>query len=71
MNINEVIYNVGVNDYKIKLFENQYQVYDGMKYNSYLFNDNQIAVLNSVEKKYVEEWISKNKQIIGKKEINY
>lgn len=71
MNINEVIYNVGVNDYKIKLFENQYQVYDGMKYNSYLINDNQIAVLNSVEKNYVEEWISNIKQIIGKKEINY
>ena len=66
MNINEVIYNVGVNDYKIKLFENQYQVYDGMKYNSYLINDNQIAVLNSVEKNYVEEWISNIKQIIGR-----
>ena len=42
-----------------------------MRYNSYLINDNQIAVLNSVEKNYVEEWISNIKQVIGKKDINY
>ena len=52
---------VGVNDRKIDLFEGQYAVPNGMAYNSYLVVDEKIAVMDSVEIGYADEWIEKIK----------
>ena len=48
--VNENIYNIGVNDYDIDLFEGQYILENGMAYNSYIVLDNKIAVLDTVDK---------------------
>ena len=48
---------IGVNDHRIDLFEGQYEVPNGMSYNSYLIKDEKIAVLDTVDKAFAEEWL--------------
>ncbi len=63
----EIIY-VGVNDYDIELFEGQYPVDHGMSYNSYLINDEKIAVMDSVDKGFSDKWLDNvEKALAGKK----
>ena len=49
---------IGVNDHFIDMFEGQYIVPNGMSYNSYVILDEKIAVMDSVEKKFTDEWLS-------------
>ena len=58
MNITSSILYVGVNDKKIDLFEGQYIVPNGMAYNSYLILDEKIAVMDTVDINFTEEWLS-------------
>ncbi len=53
---NDVVY-IGVNDHKIDLFEGQYAVPNGMAYNSYLILDEKIAVVDTVDANFGEEWL--------------
>ncbi len=63
----DIIY-VGVNDYDIELFEGQYPVDHGMSYNSYLINDEKIAVMDSVDKGFSDKWLQNvEKALAGKK----
>ena len=71
MNVKENIYNVGVNDYEIDLFEGQYLVENGMAYNSYLIKDEKIAVLDAVDKCCGEKWLENIKSVIGDSEPDY
>ncbi len=57
MNITNDIRYVGVLDDKIDLFEGQYIVPDGITYNSYVILDEKIAVMDSVERGFSDEWI--------------
>lgn len=59
MKISDDIIYCGVNDKKIDLFEGQFPVPDGMSYNSYLIRDEKIAVLDSVDKDFGDEWLEK------------
>lgn len=56
---------IGVNDHKIDLFEGQYIVPNGMAYNSYLIKDEKIAVMDSVDINFKDEWISNIKAELG------
>ena len=56
--VTDSILNVGVNDPDIKLFENQYELPDGMAYNSYLIMDDQICLMDSVDTDVTEEWLA-------------
>lgn len=58
---NDVRY-IGVNDNDIDLFEGQYIVPNGMAYNSYLIMDDKIAVMDTVDKRFEDEWISNIKK---------
>ena len=49
---------IGVNDHKIDLFEGQYIVPNGMSYNSYVILDEKIAVLDSVDAAFRDEWLA-------------
>ncbi len=63
----DIIY-VGVNDHKIDLFEGQYAVPNGMSYNSYVILDDKVAVMDTVDKLFVSEWLDNiDKVLIGKK----
>ena len=57
MNITADIRYIGVNDHQIDLFEGQYAVKKGMSYNSYLISDEKIAVMDTVEAHFGEEWL--------------
>jgi len=50
---------IGVNDHDIDLFEGQYIVPNGMSYNSYVIIDEKIAVLDTVDKNFTDEWLEK------------
>ena len=57
MKISDSVKFVGVNDHKIDLFEGQFSVPEGMSYNSYLILDEKIAVMDSVDRNFGEEWL--------------
>ena len=57
MNITKDIKYIGVNDYSIDLFEGQYVVPNGMSYNSYLILDEKIAVMDTVDVNFKDEWL--------------
>ena len=71
MYITDDIRYVGVNDHQIDLFEGQYVVPNGMAYNSYLIVDDQIAVMDSVDKNFTGEWMEKIRAEIGDRPVDY
>lgn len=62
---------VGVNDHQIDLFEGQYDVPNGMAYNSYVILDEKIAVMDTVDSKFKDEWLSNIKEVLGNKKPDY
>ena len=71
MNISNDIFYIGVNDREIDLFEGQYDVPNGMAYNSYVIKDEKIAVMDTVDKNFTNEWLSNIKTVIGDREPDY
>lgn len=65
MEIKKDIKYVGVNDHEIDLFEGQYIVPEGMAYNSYVILDDEIAVMDSVDARFADEWLANIKGAIG------
>jgi flavorubredoxin/rubredoxin len=65
------IYYVGVNDHQLDLFEGQYVVPNGMAYNSYVIKDELIAVFDSVEKNFKDEWLKNLKEVLGDEQPTY
>ncbi|MBQ9842431.1 MAG: FprA family A-type flavoprotein [Clostridia bacterium] len=59
MNVTKDIVYIGVNDRDIDLFEGQYTVPNGMAYNSYAILDEKVAVMDTVDARFVEEWLDK------------
>ncbi len=47
---------IGVNDHEIDLFEGQYEVPNGMAYNSYVILDEKVAVMDTVDGRFGKEW---------------
>lgn len=64
MKISDSIKYVGVDDHKIDLFEGQFDVPNGMAYNSYVILDEKVAVLDSVDGNFGEEWLSNIKNVL-------
>ena len=53
---NDIRY-IGVNDHQIDLFEGQYDVPNGMAYNSYVILDEKVAVMDTVDRNFTHEWL--------------
>ena len=71
MEITKDIFYIGVDDHDIDLFEGQYEVENGMAYNSYVIIDEKIAVMDSVEARFGEEWIGKLDAVLGGRTPDY
>lgn len=71
MEISSTIKYVGVNDHDLDLFEGQYIVENGMAYNSYVITDDKIAVMDTVDVHFTEEWLNNVKAVIGSKQPDY
>jgi len=69
--ITEKIIYIGVDDHHIDLFEGQYFVPDGIAYNSYLIVDEKIAVMDSVDGRFADEWLGNIKNTLGNKSPDY
>ena len=67
---NDVKY-IGVNDHQIDLFEGQYVVPNGMAYNSYIIADEKVAVMDSVDAKFKDEWLNNIEKVLGDKKPDY
>ena len=67
---NDILY-VGVNDHKVDLFEGQYDVLNGMAYNSYVIMDEKIAVMDTVDKNFLEPWMENIRRVLGDKKPDY
>ena len=62
---------IGVNDHNIDLFEGQYIVPNGMAYNSYIIKDEKIAVMDTVDKNFFDEWMQNIKNELGDTSPDY
>jgi len=71
MEITNSIKYVGVNDYEIDLFEGQYIVPNGMAYNSYAIIDDKIAIMDSVDARFADEWLDNIKNVLGDRKPDY
>lgn len=65
------IVNVGVNDRDITLFESQYEVENGMAYNSYVILDEKVAVMDTVDKRATCEWLSRLDEALNGRKVDY
>ena len=72
--VTNTILNVGVSDPCITLFENQYELPEGMAYNSYLIVDDKVCLMDSVDTDVTDEWLANIDAALseaGKKDIDY
>ena len=70
-NITDSIIYIGANDHDIDLFEGQYDVPNGMAYNSYIIDDINIAVMDTIDQRKTDEWLSNIAKVLGVRKPNY
>lgn len=70
-NITKEIFYIGVNDHNIDLFEGLYDVPNGMAYNSYVIMDEKIAILDTVDANFTNEWLENLKETLGNKNPDF
>ena len=71
MTVTDDIRYIGVNDRQIDLFEGMYNVPEGMAYNSYVILDEKIAVLDTVDASFKDEWLANLKTVLNGKTPQY
>ena len=65
------IYYIGVNDHDIDLFEGQYDVPNGMAYNSYIIVDEKTAIFDTVDGNFTEQWLGNIAEVLGGRKPDY
>lgn len=71
VSITDKIHWIGVNDRETTLFENFWPLDKGVAYNSYLINDEKVALIDTVKFNKTDQYIAKIKEIIGDKKVDY
>ena len=71
MEITKDIRYVGVNDHDVDLFEGQYVVPNGMAYNSYVILGEKIAVMDTVDARFGQEWLHQIGALLGDRHPDY
>ena len=69
--INKDLFYIGVNDHEIDLFEGQYIVPNGMSYNSYIIKDEKIAIFDTVDQKFTNEWLKNIEEVLDNENPDY
>ncbi len=67
---NSVIY-IGVDDKTLDLFESQYEIPNGISYNSYVIMDEKIAIMDTVDKRGTDEWLANMEKTLDGKSPDY
>ena len=71
MTITNDIKYIGVNDHQVDLFEGQYVVPNGMAYNSYAIMDEKIAIMDTVDQNFTDEWLQNIRNTLGERKPDY
>lgn len=71
MKITDSIKYVGVNDHQVDLFEGQYKVPNGMSYNSYVILDEKVAVMDTVDANFTDEWLGNLARVLDGRRPDY
>ena len=71
MTITNDIRYIGVNDHQVDLFEGQYDVPNGISYNSYVILDEKVAIMDTVDINFTEEWLKNMKEVLGDRKPDY
>lgn len=71
MYITKDIKYIGVNDHQVDLFEGQYIVPNGMAYNSYVIMDEKIAIMDTVDQHFKDEWLHNLNSVLQGRNPDY
>lgn len=71
IHVTETLKYVGVNDHQVDLFEGQYVVPNGMSYNSYVIDDDKIAVMDTVDIHFTHEWLDNVANVLNGRKPDY
>ncbi len=71
MNITETIKYIGVNDHELDLFEGQFDVPNGMAYNSYAILGEKIAIMDSVDARFAQQWLDNIRSCLNGRSPDY
>ena len=71
MTITKDIHYIGVNDHQVDLFEGQYDVPNGMAYNSYVILDEKVAIMDTVDKNFLQPWLDNMQQVLQGRKPDY
>lgn len=71
VNLAENIYYLGVNDRRTQLFENLWPIPNGVSYNSYLIVDDKIALIDTVERTYIDEFLEQIEELTEGRPVDY
>ena len=63
--ISDAVKYIGVDDHDIDLFESQYEVPDGVSYNSYVIIDEKVAVMDTADARVSEQWFANLDETLG------
>lgn len=69
--ISDEVRYIGADDTTIDLFESQYEVPNGVSYNSYVILDEKIAVMDTVDARKTDEWLSNLKAALDGRNADY
>ena len=67
---NDIRY-IGVNDHQVDLFEGQYVVPNGMAYNSYVIMDDKIAIMDTVDQNFTQQWMENIRNTLEGRKPDY
>jgi len=71
VNISDKIYWVGCNDRRTHLFENYWPIPKGVAYNSYVIVDEKIAIVDTVEKGAMDEYLDNIEAVLDGRQADY
>ncbi|HPF51983.1 MAG TPA: FprA family A-type flavoprotein [Draconibacterium sp.] len=71
VNLAKDIYYLGFNDRRTHLFENIWPIPYGVSYNSYLIVDEKIALVDTVERAFIDDYLDSIEEIIGDRKVDY
>lgn len=71
INVTDTIRYIGCDDADIRLFESQYDVPEGMCYNSFVILDDKVAIMDTSDKRTMEQWKKNLVQVLGERKPDY
>ena len=69
--VTDSVYYVGANDHDIDLFEGQYPVPNGMSYNSYVIMDDKICIMDTIDRRRTDAWLSNVIEVLDGRQPDY